>query len=204
MDYITVAGRGEYKTVINKSEFIGYVNRAESEDDALSFIKEIKKKHPDARHNVYAYVISENRKRYSDDGEPQGTAGLPLLSAIENNNCIHCVIVVTRYFGGVLLGTGGLHRAYSEAADGALKSAGFVTVCDCATFTIRCDYAKYNKICQIIEKLGGTKPEALFEDKVTIKFAVPQDKAEKAEEDLKEATNNDIIIIRGENAHIGL
>ena len=118
--YTTLGGEGFFEIVIDKSTFLGYAKRVTAEADAVEFINKIKKKHSDARHNVYAYVLKDtNTTRYSDDGEPAGTAGMPVLDVIRKTGFTDAVIVVTRYFGGILLGKGGLVRAYTSAAKGA-------------------------------------------------------------------------------------
>ena len=123
-DYTTLKEYGTYTYEEKKSVFIGECMPVKTEEEALSFINNIKKKYSDARHHVYAYVLRENSvMRFTDDHEPQGTAGMPVLDIIRKNCCTDVVIVVTRYFGGTLLGTGGLVRAYTAAALGALEAA---------------------------------------------------------------------------------
>ena len=127
--YRTVGQVGEAEIIIEKSQFIGYAAPAGTEEEALEFIQTIKKKHRDATHNVPAYVIGENNavQRFSDDGEPSGTAGVPMLEVLKNEDLRDTVLVVTRYFGGIKLGAGGLVRAYTKAAKAALEAAGIVT-----------------------------------------------------------------------------
>ncbi len=128
MSYITIKSFGEDRFEEKKSEFIGYAKRVQNEEEAKAFVNEIKSMHKQAKHNCYAYVIGENKniQRYSDDGEPQGTAGIPILEVMKKSNITDCAIVVTRYFGGILLGAGGLTRAYIKGAGIALKAAGVV------------------------------------------------------------------------------
>ena len=126
--YITVKGNDQDEFVEKRSRFIGYIKHVETEKEATDFIAEIRTKHWDATHNVYAYVLRENgTMRYSDDNEPQGTAGIPVLDVLKKSEVTDVVVVVTRYFGGVLLGGGGLVRAYSHSASIALKKIGVVT-----------------------------------------------------------------------------
>ena len=127
--YRTVGQMGEAEIIIEKSRFIGYAAPAVTEEEALEFIQTIKRKHRDATHNVPAYVIGENNavQRFSDDGEPSGTAGVPMLEVLKKEELRDTVLVVTRYFGGIKLGTGGLVRAYTKAAKMALEAAGIVT-----------------------------------------------------------------------------
>jgi uncharacterized YigZ family protein len=128
MSYFTIKDEAMAEFKEKKSIFIGQVKRVESEEAAKDFIHEVKNNHKQARHNVYAYMIGENREiqRYSDDGEPQGTGGIPMLEGLKKNDITDIVVVVTRYFGGILLGTGGLARAYSKGASIAIKEAGIV------------------------------------------------------------------------------
>ena len=124
--YITVSKRSCEESVINKSRFIGYAAPCETEEQALSFLHEIREEHKSATHHCYAYIIGENASimRYSDNGEPAGTAGLPIMNVMRNKGIVCCCVVVVRYFGGVLLGTGGLVRAYTQSSQAALESAG--------------------------------------------------------------------------------
>jgi uncharacterized YigZ family protein len=128
MSYFTIKDEATAEFKEKKSIFIGHAKRVENEDDAKEFVQEVKNKHKQARHNVYAYIIGENRniQRYSDDGEPQGTGGIPMLEVLKKNDITDVAVVVTRYFGGILLGTGGLARAYSKGASLAIKEAGIV------------------------------------------------------------------------------
>ncbi len=126
--YITVSHPGSDETVISKSRFIGYAAPSDDEDAALAFLDRIRNEHKAAKHHCYAYIIGENSgiMRYSDDGEPGGTAGLPIMDVMKGRNIVNCCLVVVRYFGGILLGTGGLVRAYTQAALAAVQSAGIV------------------------------------------------------------------------------
>ena len=118
------AGDGESLYTEKRSQFLGHVRKVSTEDEARAFIAEVKKNNRDARHNCWAYIIDQNTFRYSDDGEPQGTAGIPMLEVLRREGVSECVCVVTRYFGGVLLGAGGLLRAYTKACKDALDDAG--------------------------------------------------------------------------------
>lgn len=123
-DYIIPAGYGEAEYIDKKSRFIGQVQHAESEAEAMAFVEQIRKKHADATHNVWAYVLNTGAMRWSDDGEPGGTSGQPTLNVFRSAGVVDVCCVVTRYFGGILLGSGGLVRAYSKAASMALEAAG--------------------------------------------------------------------------------
>ncbi len=174
MDYKTIAKKGEYEFTVNRSRFIGTALPVSDEDAALGFIREIKSNYGDARHNVYAYALGANRRRYTDDGEPQGTAGLPVLSVIEHLGITDCAVVVTRYFGGILLGTGGLVRAYTKAAEGAFQDGGVVSMVKCKLCRIKCDYSLYAALQSVIEQNGGTVENCDFTDSVVISFYVAE------------------------------
>ena len=174
--YKTVRQFASDELIEKRSRFIGYCKPVSSQDEAIAFINEIKTKHWDARHNVYAYVIrNEGVSRYSDDNEPQGTAGIPVLDAIRKRGITDCVIVVTRYFGGVLLGAGGLVRAYSAAAKLAVDAAQELEMELCAVCTLRCSYTLYGKLPSLIARFHGAVDDADFADDVTIRFHLPQD-----------------------------
>lgn len=150
-----------FKTVTNvvsteitekRSRFIATLAHADDEQVALSFLNEMRSKYWDAKHNVYAYSLSNGSKRFSDDSEPHGTAGKPVLDVIEGNGLEDVIIVVTRYFGGVLLGTGGLVRAYSAAAAAAIEKAEILVMTPCVKTVLRCNYSQYDNFCKILEK----------------------------------------------------
>ena len=123
-EYKIPTGAGESEYVEKRSRFLGHVRPVETEDEARAFVAEMKKKYYDARHNCWCYLLKDGPERYSDDGEPQGTAGIPMLEVFRREGVTNLVCVVTRYFGGVLLGTGGLFRAYTKSARDALEAAG--------------------------------------------------------------------------------
>ena len=146
-DYKTVAREASDEFVEKRSRFIGYVKPVKTEEEAVAFINQKRSEHWDARHNVYAYSLREgNIKRYSDDGEPSGTAGMPVLDVIVKNEIYDVCVVVTRYFGGVLLGTGGLVRAYSQGSKIALESGGIVLMQSCSLCGVSCSYNRYGKV----------------------------------------------------------
>lgn len=162
--------------VEKRSRFIGYCKPVSTQDEAIAFINEIKSKHWDARHNVYAYVIrDEGVSRYSDDGEPQGTAGIPVLDVIRKRDITDCVIVVTRYFGGVLLGAGGLVRAYSAAAKLSVDAAVECEMQLCSVCSLSCSYTMYGKIPSLIARFSGAVDDSSFADEVTVIFHLPED-----------------------------
>ena len=171
--YTTLGGDGFFDITIDKSVFYGYAKRVTEEKDAVDFINQIKKKHSDARHNVYAYVLKDtNTTRYSDDGEPAGTAGMPVLDVIRKTGFTDAVIVVTRYFGGILLGKGGLVRAYTAAAKGAAEDAQIITYTDYTEFEVECPYADHEKIryeCQFFDIIEDGID---YSDTVKLKLAI--------------------------------
>ena len=151
--YTTVQHQSSFEYEDRKSVFIGEAMPVSTEQDALNFIAYVKKKYPDARHHVYAYVLRENSiMRFSDDREPQGTAGMPVLDAIRKNGCTDTAIVVIRYFGGTLLGTGGLVRAYSSAAIGSLEAAEIITYDIYTSMTVKVSYSDYQKLIPIFNE----------------------------------------------------
>lgn len=169
--FLTIEKSSICELIEKKSKFIGYAEPVSTESDALNFISQIKTKHWDARHNVFAYFIRENNVcKYSDDGEPHGTAGMPILDVIKKNELKNVVIVVTRYFGGVSLGTGGLVRAYTQAACLALEKACVVKMHLCCDCSLICDYNQYGKLIKIIEDCYGVIDRTDFSLSVTVFF----------------------------------
>ncbi len=171
--YITVKELAEYRFEDRKSVFIGYAKPVSTESEAIEFIQAVKKKYPDARHWVYAYVLRENSTtRFTDDREPQGTAGMPVLDIIRKNGVTDTVIVVVRYFGGILLGTGGLVHAYSEAALGALKSAKIIKYDTYSEFEISVSYSDYQKITFTLSEYDFCTTDTDYTDTVKIAGSV--------------------------------
>ena len=187
--YITVKQYGSFEYEDRKSVFIGEAMPVSTEAEALAFIECIKKKYPDARHHVYAYVLRDNSiMRFTDDREPQGTAGMPVLDAIRKNGCTDTVIVVTRYFGGTLLGTGGLVRAYSAAAAGALKAAEIVEYDVYSELSVVVDYSDYQKIMPVLAKHGFRTEDSRFAVAVELCGTVKKTELEALIDDLTQST----------------
>lgn len=193
MGYKTVKGYAEFRFVERKSEFIGYCTPVTTEEEAIAFVNSIKKKHSDATHNVYAYVLRQGQaQRFSDDGEPHGTAGMPVLDSIRKADLTDVAIVVTRYFGGILLGTGGLVRAYTAGAVGAIKEAEIIEMVDFALISVKAGYSEYQKIMPIVSAYNAKTEDSDFAMDVTLTLKVRAEQEEKFRADLIEATNGRI------------
>ena len=178
--YTTLSGEGSDEFEEKRSIFIGHAKHITSEDEAMEFIKAKKKEYSDATHNCWAYLLKGGIvARYSDDGEPQGTAGVPMLEAIRKSGVEDCVVVVTRYFGGILLGAGGLVRAYSHGTSIALAAAKVVTYEKYTEMTLDCSYSDYQKYSVILPTFGAIIDDTDFSDKVVIRFAVKETVVEK-------------------------
>jgi uncharacterized YigZ family protein len=172
-DYKTIKAESSVECTTKRSRFIVHVRPVETKEQAESFIEQVRTKHWDASHNVYAYVLREGTRRYTDDGEPQGTAGMPVLDVLVKEDLYDCAVVVTRYFGGVMLGSGGLVRAYSHSAKEALKASDIITMSLCINAKLRCDYNFYGKLPSVIKKYNGSVGQAIFSDEVDIDFYIP-------------------------------
>lgn len=158
-----------------KSLFIGYSTIVKNEDEALSIIKQKKKEYADATHNVYAYIIGDSIARYSDDNEPQGTAGMPVLNSIRMSGLTDVLVVVTRYFGGILLGAGGLVRAYSTSASMALEAGGVTVYEEYTVMRLNCSYSDYGKTVTELASADAIIDSTDFADEVSIEFAVKEE-----------------------------
>ncbi len=192
--YKTAKKPSEAQIVEKRSRFIGYIKPVKTEEEALEFLNSIRSKHWDAKHNVYAYALRNNSiTRFSDDNEPSGTAGIPVLDVLKKNDITDCIIVVTRYFGGILLGTGGLVRAYSAAAKAALEAAGVVIMQSCSVYTLKCSYNSYGKISSLIQKYDGEVDSTEFAEDVVIKFHIPDEKINFFSDALSELTNGSVF-----------
>ncbi|MEE0930981.1 MAG: YigZ family protein [Acutalibacteraceae bacterium] len=191
--YKTVLKEANDEFIEKRSRFIGYCKPVSTEEEALEFINKIKTKHWDARHNVYAYCLREGQiKRYSDDGEPQGTAGVPVLDVLVKSNLTDLVVVVTRYFGGVLLGAGGLVRAYSHSAKIATEASSIVTMQQCAVCTLTCDYNQYGKVSSLIPQCGGFVDNSDFGSEVEMSFHIAPVNLEMLKKSLADATCGEV------------
>ncbi|MGG7176472.1 YigZ family protein [Clostridium paraputrificum] len=200
MSYITIRNFGEDSFEEKKSEFIGYAKRVETEEEAKEFVNEIKSKHKQARHNCWAYVIGQNMgiQRYSDDGEPQGTAGIPILEVMKKSGITDCAVVVTRYFGGILLGAGGLTRAYTKGASIAIKAAGVVEKVDGVKISINIDYDLLGKIQYICSQNQWHIEDTEYSDKVIIHILSEVANVEQIENEIVNSTNGKADIKKSE------
>lgn len=189
--YYTVKGYGEHEIVIEKSRFICYVNRAETEEEAIAFIQRIKKKHWDATHNCSAYLIGEHDQiqKANDDGEPSGTAGVPMLEVLKKKGLKDTVAVVTRYFGGIKLGAGGLVRAYSRAVSEGLNAAGIVERRLMRVMQVTIDYSWLGKVENELRSSVYTIKNIQYADRVTFDVLVPEDSQSSFGEWMTELTN---------------
>ena len=172
--YTTIKGVGMSEYEEKRSIFIGHAIHVTEEAEATSYIKEMKAKYHDARHNVYAYVLRSGFVKYSDDGEPQGSAGLPVLDCIRKAGVQDACVVVTRYFGGILLGTGGLLRAYTKAAVSALNAAEIVTYGRYCEMYLRCSYSDYQRIAFELARFEAVVDNVDYAEDVGVKFAVKE------------------------------
>ena len=172
-EYIIPAGYGEAEYIDKKSRFIGQVQHAESVSEATAFVESVRRKHADATHNVWAYVLADGQMRWSDDGEPGGTSGQPTLNVFRSANVCDVVCVVTRYFGGILLGSGGLVRAYSKAASMALEAAGRARMAEWQSVAVECSYAHYERLRRLLEVEGAQDMSGDFAEFVTVTCLLP-------------------------------
>lgn len=191
--YKTVKIESSDEFVEKHSRFIGYCKPVTTEAEAVEFINMIKKKHWDARHNCYAYSLREGQvKRYSDDGEPSGTAGMPMLDVITKSGVVDAVVVVTRYFGGILLGTGGLVRAYSQGCKIALEAAQITEMKLCSVCTVTFSYNRYGKLNTLIMENGGVVDNVDYSDDVTLSFHIPSELVPSLDKKIADATSGSV------------
>ena len=178
-EYTTLGGEGRSEYTEKKSVFIGRAKHVKTTAEAVEFVRAVRAAHTDARHNVYAYLIaSENATRYSDDGEPQGTAGMPVLSVLRSSGVSDAVVTVTRYFGGILLGAPGLLRAYTTAASEAVKAAGIVTYVPYDELRLTMSYSDRQRLETVLHGEGIKLDSCDFGGEVTVTLAVRSDRTE--------------------------
>ena len=184
--YLTPAGGGASEYIEKKSRFLGRVFPVSSEEEARACVEAVRKEHYDARHNCWCYILRGGQKRYSDDGEPQGTAGQPMLNVFEREGIENVCCVVTRYFGGILLGTGGLVRAYTEAAKDALTDAGINRMDQWASLRVACPYNLYERVRLEAEKQGAVFESTDYGADITLALLLPEQAVERFSAALRE------------------
>lgn len=198
--YLTVSGYSESEIVIQKSRFITYTKRTETEEEAQSFIQEIKKKHPSANHNCSAYMIGEHDliQKANDDGEPSGTAGVPMLEVLKKQGLKDTTVVVTRYFGGIKLGGGGLIRAYGKSVSEGLKAADIVERSLNCVITSKMDYTWLGKVENEVRSSKYPLKEIQYLEEVAVETYVEEDDIEEFTSWMTELTNGQAEIVQGE------
>ena len=199
--YKTIEGTAQAEYEEKKSRFIGQVAHVETEEEAVGFLESVRTANPMARHNVYAYVLrANNRVRYSDDGEPARTSGLPTLSVIEHAELKDVICVTTRYFGGTLLGTGGLVRAYTKAAQDAFAAARIVTFAQCRGIVVSVDYPLYDQLNHWLTSQGIQSLDTAFAADVTVEIRVLASEAAAIEAAITELTHGAAVMLVGEES----
>lgn len=177
--YLTVDGVTENIVEIKRSKFIATLSHVESGEDAEAFVRAVRKRYPDATHNCYAYIADElgNETRFSDDGEPGGTAGQPMLEVLKKRGVVRAAVVVTRYFGGIKLGAGGLVAAYTDSVTEVLDAAGICRMTECAELTFACDYSDYSAIETALTRAGALRGEVTYGENVRAVWYAETDKS---------------------------
>lgn len=180
-EYLTIGsiGKGEYTE--KKSRFLGEIHPVKTEEEAAAIVAQARKHYYDARHHCYAWVLGDDGavKKASDDGEPSGTAGIPMLKVLEGAGIRNAVVVVTRYFGGTLLGTGGLVRSYTQAAQAALKNAGIARMCRCKVIGIDTEYSFLDRVLYYLGQNEIAPYDQAYTDRVAMKITVESDRADE-------------------------
>lgn len=199
MSYFSVFSPFVYEKIIERSRFIANVSHAENEDEARAFIAKVRAEHSLATHNCYAFVADKtgNLMRFSDDGEPQGTAGMPMLEVLKNKKLFETVAVVTRYFGGIKLGAGGLVRAYSGTVSEALAAADVREYKSCRALRLRVGYENFDALKKFIEAFGCDTEDVSYTDAVTVTVAVEEDAADRFLAELSDFMAGRVIAERG-------
>lgn len=191
--YLTAAGYGEAEYEDKRSRFLGHVRSVTTETEAKAFLEAVRARYPDATHHVYAYILREgNILRWSDDGEPGGTSGQPTLGVLQGAHLTDVMCVTARYFGGTLLGSGGLVRAYSNAARAALAAAGTAKMTLWREGGFNCSYARYDRLCRLLADRGARVEESSFGAEVSVRFTAPEGQCEVIAAALRECTSGEI------------
>ena len=199
-EYKTILTPADVEFVERRSRFIGHIRPVSSEEEALAFLSEMRSQYWDATHNVYAYRLRQSgAQRYSADGEPQGTAGMPTLDVLRKSGVTDVAAVVTRYFGGILLGAGGLVRAYSHAVSLALESSGVVVMRMCSLARLTCSYSQYGRVAALIPEHGGVLDDSEFGEAVTLSFHIEPEALPSLQKTLADATCGECAaVVEGE------
>lgn len=192
-DYLVPRGVGQAEYIEKKSRFLGGVYPVTSEQEAKEILERVRKQHYDARHNCWCYILKSGQKRYSDDGEPQGTAGQPMLNVFEREGVVDVLCVVTRYFGGILLGAGGLCRAYTKAAKDALDAAGISKMQPWLRQQITVSYALFERAKLLIAAQEGTVEDAQYRAEILMTYRIPEGADERLRTALREASSGSVI-----------
>ena len=192
-DYLVPRGVGQAEYIEKKSRFLGGVYPVTSEQEAKEILERVRKQHYDARHNCWCYILKSGQKRYSDDGEPQGTAGQPMLNVFERERVVDVLCVVTRYFGGILLGAGGLCRAYTKAAKDALDAAGISKMQPWLRQQITVSYALFERAKLLIAAQEGTVEDAQYGADILITYRIPEGADERLRTALREASSGSVV-----------
>ena len=192
--YLTAASEGRSEYIEKKSRFLGRVFPVETEEEAKRLLEAVRKEHYDARHHCWCYILKDGAKRYSDDGEPQGTAGQPMLAVLEREGIENVLCVVTRYFGGILLGTGGLCRAYTKAAKDALTDAGILEMRVWESVEIPCPYALFERVKLCLQKNGGRLENTRYGADIVLEAMLPEEQTALLETELRELSAGKIKI----------
>lgn len=191
--YNSICKNGTSKITVKRSRFFGECISVSKEEDAMLFISEYKKKYSDARHICFAYRLLSGAERQSDDGEPSGSAGKPILDILKGGKFYDTCIAVSRYFGGVLLGVGGLVRAYGEAAELALKNSEFCSFERYSIFEVEAGYADYGKLISSFDKNSAKLLNTCYDEKINVSFAIKEENIKKQLEDINEFSNGTLI-----------
>ena len=194
-EYYIPTREGVGELVEKRSRFLGHVWRVSSEEEAREKIEATKKKHYDARHNCWCYIIKDGPVRYSDDGEPQGTAGQPMLNVFQREGVVNVCCVVTRYFGGILLGTGGLVRAYTQSAKDALDAAGISVVRRWVAMEVPCTYAQFEQARRTVESFSGVVEQVDYGADVVLSALLPEERAAEFSAHILDASAGTIEVL---------
>ena len=192
-DYLVPRGVGQAEYIEKKSRFLGGVYPVTSEQEAKEILERVRKQHYDARHNCWCYILKSGQKRYSDDGEPQGTAGQPMLNVFEREGVVDVLCIVTRYFGGILLGAGGLCRAYTKAAKDALDAAGISKMQPWLRQQITVSYALFERAKLLIAAQEGTVEDAQYRADILMTYRIPEGADERLRTALREASSGSVV-----------